>query len=205
MVVNPALVIVTSPFIVTSAARFEALPIKTLPLVSAVPTGDAFIVAVPPKSTVFPLIVIELFCSLALVTFASAIFAEVTALGTIVVAPVLEMVTSPFIVTSAARFEALPTKTLPLVSAVPIGEAFIVAVPPKATVFPLIVIELFCSFALVTFESAILVVVTALLAIEVATVPVPVPLTSPVKVVVDEPPPEPEFKAYKANGTLVNG
>jgi hypothetical protein len=80
-----------------------------------------------------------------------------------------------------------------------------VAVPPRATVFPLIVIELFCSFAFVTFESAILAVVTASLEIVVATVPVPVPLTSPVKVVVDAPPPEPEFRAYKANGTLVNG
>jgi hypothetical protein len=105
------------------------------------------------------------------------------------------MVTSPFIDTSAATFEVFPTKTLPLVSAVPIGEVFIVAVPPKATVFPLIVIELFCSFELVTLEFAILVVVTASLEIVVAKVPVPVPLTSPVKVVVDEPPPEPEFKA----------
>jgi hypothetical protein len=162
-------------------------------------------VAVPPKSTVFPLIVIELFCSFAFVTFESAILDEVTALGAIVVTPKLFMETSPFIDTSAARFEAFPTKTLPLVSTVPIGEVFIVAVPPKGTVFPLIVIELFCSFVLVTLEFAILAVVTASLAIEVAIVPVPVPLTSPVKVVVDAPPPEPEFRAYKANGTLVNG
>ena len=64
---------------------------------------------------------------------------------------------------------------------------------------------LFAKSSTIIVPSNILAVVTASLEIVVATVPVPVPLTSPVKVVVDAPPPEPEFRAYKANGTLVNG
>lgn len=73
----------------------------------------------------------------------------------------MKVVASPLKATAAATFEALPTNTFPLVSAVPTGEAVIVAVPPKATVFPLIVNELFSNLALVKLPSAILRVVTA--------------------------------------------
>ena len=239
--VAPALSIVTSPIIATDAATFVALPTNTFPLVSAVPTGEAVIVAEPPKDTAVPFIVNELFDNLSLVTVAlailtpvtdklasfsvvtfafkilavvtasSAILAFVTAKASnlsvvtaalailavvtakpsslsvvtaafkilavvtfdvpIVVAPALSIVTSPLIATDAATFDALPTNTFPLVSAVPTGEAVIVAVPPKDTAVPFIVNELFnnlsfvtlaaASLAVVTFKSAILVVVTA--------------------------------------------
>ena len=76
--VAPALSIVTSPLIATAAATFVALPTNTFPLVSAVPTGEAVIVAVPPKLTAVPFIVTELFNNLSFVTLAEAILAVVT-------------------------------------------------------------------------------------------------------------------------------
>jgi hypothetical protein len=59
----PVLLIVASPLTATAAAALDALPTRIFPEVSDVPTGEAVIVAVPPKETAVPLIVTALLAS----------------------------------------------------------------------------------------------------------------------------------------------
>ena len=141
--------VLSNLLLVTLASANLAVVTFKSKILSVVTLALAIFAVVTAKSAIF-----------AVVTLASRILVVVTFDAPIVVAPVLSIVTSPLIVTSAATLEELPTNTFPLVSAVPIGEAVIVVDPPKATVFPFIVTELFNNFAFVTLPSAILAVVT---------------------------------------------
>ena len=133
----------------TSPVKLNVLPVCSVVAVVALPVNapvnpvDVTEVkpakegAVAPNAIFVEPIVKLLFASFAFVTLASNIFGVVITSVPIVVTPVLLIVTSPDIVTSAAWFSALPTIILPLFNVEPKDETPVIVVFPAAVNLPL--------------------------------------------------------------------